>query len=89
MRALLDLAFDVHLAGDGVSILDGARDRLRELAATFLATEGNAVAPGGESMRTGKKRAAFEVMLRSSQLPTLAADERAPDCAALSPVSPA
>lgn len=34
---LLELDFDVLLAGDGVSILHDAKDRLRELIATFSA----------------------------------------------------
>ena len=35
VRGLLALDFDTLLVGDGVSILSGARDRLRELVATF------------------------------------------------------
>ncbi len=35
VRNLLDLDFDTLLVGDGVSILEGAKDRLRELVATF------------------------------------------------------
>ena len=35
VRSLLDLDFDTLLVGDGVSILEGAKDRLRELVATF------------------------------------------------------
>jgi len=35
VRKLLDLDFDALLVGDGVSIMRGARDRLRELVATF------------------------------------------------------
>jgi glyoxylase-like metal-dependent hydrolase (beta-lactamase superfamily II) len=37
VRRLLDLDFDALLVGDGESILSGARDRLRELVATFPA----------------------------------------------------
>ncbi len=35
VRALLDLDFDTLLFGDGVPILRGAKERLRELVATF------------------------------------------------------
>ena len=35
VAALLDDDFDIVLAGDGVSILGGAKERLRELVATF------------------------------------------------------
>jgi hypothetical protein len=35
IRALLDLDFETLLVGDGVSILSGAKDRLRELASQF------------------------------------------------------
>ena len=35
VRALLDLDFETLLVGDGVSILSGAKDRLRELASQF------------------------------------------------------
>jgi glyoxylase-like metal-dependent hydrolase (beta-lactamase superfamily II) len=35
VRGLLAIDFDTLLVGDGVSILSGARDRLRELVATF------------------------------------------------------
>lgn len=35
VRDLLDLDFDTLLVGDGVSILEGAKDRLRELVQTF------------------------------------------------------
>jgi glyoxylase-like metal-dependent hydrolase (beta-lactamase superfamily II) len=35
VRRLLDLDFDTLLVGDGVSILSGAKDRLRELVTTF------------------------------------------------------
>jgi len=35
VRRLLALDFDTLLVGDGVSILSGAKDRLRELVATF------------------------------------------------------
>jgi glyoxylase-like metal-dependent hydrolase (beta-lactamase superfamily II) len=35
VRGLLALDFDTLLVGDGVSILSGARDRLRELVTTF------------------------------------------------------
>jgi glyoxylase-like metal-dependent hydrolase (beta-lactamase superfamily II) len=35
VRRLLDLDFDTLLVGDGASILSGARDRLRELVASF------------------------------------------------------
>ncbi len=35
LRRLLELDFDALLVGDGVSIMGGARDRLRELVATF------------------------------------------------------
>ncbi len=35
LRRLLELDFDTLLTGDGVPILQGARDRLRELVATF------------------------------------------------------
>jgi len=35
VRNLLALDFDTLLVGDGVSILSGAKDRLRELVATF------------------------------------------------------
>ena len=35
VRGLLAIDFDILLVGDGVSILSGARDRLRELVATF------------------------------------------------------
>ena len=35
VRNLLDLDFNTLLVGDGVSILEGAKDRLRELVATF------------------------------------------------------
>ena len=35
VRALLELDFDVLLLGDGVSILEDAKQRLRELVATF------------------------------------------------------
>jgi glyoxylase-like metal-dependent hydrolase (beta-lactamase superfamily II) len=35
VRSLLTIDFDALLVGDGVSILSGARDRLRELVATF------------------------------------------------------
>jgi glyoxylase-like metal-dependent hydrolase (beta-lactamase superfamily II) len=34
-RALLDLDFETLLVGDGVSILSGAKDRLRELTSQF------------------------------------------------------
>ncbi|HEX2929547.1 MAG TPA: hypothetical protein VHV54_07525 [Candidatus Binatia bacterium] len=34
-RGLLDLDFDILLVGDGVPILSGAKDRLRELVKTF------------------------------------------------------
>ena len=34
-RGLLDLDFDILLVGDGVPILSGAKDRLRELVETF------------------------------------------------------
>jgi glyoxylase-like metal-dependent hydrolase (beta-lactamase superfamily II) len=34
-RQLLALDFDILLVGDGVPILSGAKDRLRELVATF------------------------------------------------------
>ena len=37
VRALLDLEFDALLFGDGVPILHDARERLRELVATFPA----------------------------------------------------
>ena len=35
VRSLLAIDFDTLLVGDGVSILSGAKDRLRELVATF------------------------------------------------------
>lgn len=35
LRAVLDLDFDVILMGDGVSILSNAKDRLRDLVASF------------------------------------------------------
>jgi glyoxylase-like metal-dependent hydrolase (beta-lactamase superfamily II) len=35
VRALLDLDFEILLVGDGVSILSGAKDRLRQLASRF------------------------------------------------------
>jgi glyoxylase-like metal-dependent hydrolase (beta-lactamase superfamily II) len=35
VRGLLDLDFDTLLVGDGESILGGAKDRVRQLAATF------------------------------------------------------
>jgi glyoxylase-like metal-dependent hydrolase (beta-lactamase superfamily II) len=35
IRGLLDLDFDILLVGDGVSILSGARDRVRVLASSF------------------------------------------------------
>lgn len=35
VRALLDLDFDTLLLGDGVSLLQGAKDRLRELVRSF------------------------------------------------------
>lgn len=35
VRNLLDLDFDTLLVGDGVSILEGAKDQLRKLVATF------------------------------------------------------
>jgi glyoxylase-like metal-dependent hydrolase (beta-lactamase superfamily II) len=35
VRRLLDLDFDTLLVGDGVSILTGARERLRDLVSTF------------------------------------------------------
>jgi glyoxylase-like metal-dependent hydrolase (beta-lactamase superfamily II) len=35
VRGLLALDFDILLVGDGVSILSGAKERLRELVATF------------------------------------------------------
>jgi glyoxylase-like metal-dependent hydrolase (beta-lactamase superfamily II) len=35
VRALLDLDFDTLVVGDGVPILTGAKERLRELVATF------------------------------------------------------
>lgn len=35
VTSLLDLDFDVLLAGDGVSVLTGAKERLRELIASF------------------------------------------------------
>ena len=35
VRALLDLDFDTLLVGDGVSILEGAKDRLRALVDSF------------------------------------------------------
>ncbi|MBA3494155.1 MAG: MBL fold metallo-hydrolase [Gammaproteobacteria bacterium] len=35
VRKLLDLDFDTLLVGDGVSILEGAKDRLRELVQRF------------------------------------------------------
>lgn len=35
IRQLLDLDFDTLLVGDGASILDGAKDRLRELVGSF------------------------------------------------------
>jgi glyoxylase-like metal-dependent hydrolase (beta-lactamase superfamily II) len=35
VRALLDLDFETLLVGDGVSILSGAKDRLRELTSQF------------------------------------------------------
>jgi glyoxylase-like metal-dependent hydrolase (beta-lactamase superfamily II) len=35
VRGLLTIDFDTLLVGDGVSILSGAKDRLRELVATF------------------------------------------------------
>jgi glyoxylase-like metal-dependent hydrolase (beta-lactamase superfamily II) len=35
VRALLALDFDTLLVGDGVPVLNGAKDRLRELVATF------------------------------------------------------
>jgi hypothetical protein len=35
VRALLELDFDTLVVGDGVAILGGAKDRLRELVATF------------------------------------------------------
>ncbi len=35
IRALLDLDFDTLLVGDGVSILEGAKDRLRALVDSF------------------------------------------------------
>jgi glyoxylase-like metal-dependent hydrolase (beta-lactamase superfamily II) len=35
VRSLLTIDFDTLLVGDGVSILSGAKDRLRELVATF------------------------------------------------------
>ena len=35
VRALLELDFDTLLVGDGVPLLTGAKDRLRELVATF------------------------------------------------------
>jgi glyoxylase-like metal-dependent hydrolase (beta-lactamase superfamily II) len=35
VRNLLAIDFDILLVGDGVSILSGARERLRELVATF------------------------------------------------------
>lgn len=35
VRRLLELDFDTLLVGDGVSIMGGARERLRELVATF------------------------------------------------------
>jgi glyoxylase-like metal-dependent hydrolase (beta-lactamase superfamily II) len=35
IRALLDLDFETLLVGDGVSILSGAKDRLRELVSQF------------------------------------------------------
>lgn len=35
VRSLLDDDFDVLLAGDGASILSGAKERLKELVATF------------------------------------------------------
>ncbi|HVA79540.1 MAG TPA: MBL fold metallo-hydrolase [Candidatus Binataceae bacterium] len=37
VRNLLALDFETLLVGDGVSIMSGARDRLRELVATFAA----------------------------------------------------
>jgi hypothetical protein len=35
VRSLLTIDFDTLLVGDGVSIISGAKDRLRELVATF------------------------------------------------------
>ena len=35
VRSLLDLDFDTLLVGDGVSILEGAKDRLRDLVDSF------------------------------------------------------
>ena len=35
VRRLLELDFDAVLVGDGVAILEGARERLRELVAGF------------------------------------------------------
>jgi len=35
VRKLLDLDFDILLVGDGASILDNAKDRLKELVETF------------------------------------------------------
>jgi glyoxylase-like metal-dependent hydrolase (beta-lactamase superfamily II) len=35
VRALLDLEFEILLVGDGVSILSGAKDRLRDLTCQF------------------------------------------------------
>jgi hypothetical protein len=35
VRALLNLDFETLLVGDGVSILSGAKDRLRELTSQF------------------------------------------------------
>ena len=37
VRRLLELDFDTLLVGDGVPILDGARDQLRKLVAGFPA----------------------------------------------------
>ena len=35
VRRLLELDFDAILVGDGVAIVEGARERLRELVASF------------------------------------------------------
>jgi hypothetical protein len=35
VRALLSLDFEILLVGDGTPILEGARERLRELVQTF------------------------------------------------------
>jgi hypothetical protein len=35
VRSLLALDFDILLPGDGAPILQGAKERIRELAATF------------------------------------------------------